>query len=129
MTRVLVVDDDPGIRRLVAAFLTAEPCHIVHARSGEEALALAGDAKAVDVVISDVELPGMCGYETVTKIRERHPDLRAIYISGAAGGTVRHADSGVPTPFLAKPFERGDLLRLLRTALPPAPEPAGCSAS
>lgn len=118
MRRVLVVDDDPAVRELVAAFLTDEPVHVVHAGSGEEALALTEhDDAPLDVVVSDVELPGICGYETVERLLERFPHLRPIIISGAADGAGRHRSSGEPSAFLGKPFERRELVQLVSAAL------------
>jgi CheY-like chemotaxis protein len=118
MRRVLVVDDDPAVRELVAAFLTDEHVHVVHAGSGEEALALTDhDDASVDVVVSDVELPGICGYETVNRLLERFPRLRPIIISGAADGAGRHRRSGERSAFLGKPFERRELLQLVSAAL------------
>jgi len=120
MRRILVVDDDPAVRELVAAFLTGEPLHVVHAGSGEEALALTEhEAVEVDVVVSDVELPGICGYETVNRLLERFPQLRPIIISGAADGRRRHSRTGESSPFLGKPFERRELLQLVAAALDP----------
>jgi CheY-like chemotaxis protein len=120
MRRILVVDDDPTVRELVSAYLTGEQVDVVHAASGEEALALAAHEDAsLDIVVSDVELPGICGYETVTRLLERFPRLRPIIISGAADGRRRHSSAGEPSPFLGKPFERRDLLRLVSAALDP----------
>jgi two-component system, OmpR family, response regulator len=118
MRRVLVVDDDPAVRELVAAFLTDQPVHVVHAGSGEEALALTEhDDASLDVVVSDVELPGICGYETVNRLLERFPRLRPIIISGAADGAGRHRRSGELSAFLEKPFERRELIQLVSAAL------------
>lgn len=118
MRRILVVDDDPAVRELVAAYLTDEPLQVVHAGSGEEALALTdSDDSPVDVVVSDVELPGICGYETVNRLLERYPRLQPIIISGAADGRRRHHRTGESSAFLGKPFGRSELLRLVAAAL------------
>jgi CheY-like chemotaxis protein len=120
MRRILVVDDDPAVRELVAAYLTGEPVHVVHAGSGEEALALTDHQDAaVDVVVSDVELPGICGYETVNRLLKRFPKLQPIIISGAADGWNRHRRTGEPSAFLGKPFERRELLQLVAAAFDP----------
>lgn len=120
MRRLLVVDDDPAVRELVAALLTHEPVDVLQARSGEEALALTErDGEGVDVVVSDVELPGICGYETVRRLLARFPRLEAIIISGATEGAPAHRRAGEPSAFLRKPFERGELLALVRAALGP----------
>jgi len=116
--RILVVDDDPAVRELVAAYLTNEPLQVVHAGSGEEALALTEhDDSPVDVVVSDVELPGMCGYETVNRLLERYPRLQPIIISGAADARGRHRRAGQSHVFLGKPFGRSELVQLVTAAL------------
>src|SRR5215467_13793189 len=118
MRRLLVVDDDPAVRELVVALLTNEPVDVLQATSGEEALALAGrDGEAVDVVVSDVELPGICGYETVRRLLARFPRLESIIISGAAQDAPAHVRATGPSAFLRKPFERAELLALVRAAL------------
>lgn len=107
--RVLVVDDDPQIRRVVRRLLTREGFQVVEAESGEAALAL---DPQVDVVLSDVLMPGISGPELLLALRERHPGLPAVLFSGYTGDEFdrrRLAD----VPWVRKPFRPHELVARL----------------
>lgn len=116
MTRVLIVDDEPSIRQLVATLLTLEGFGVTTASDGRAALEQIVDA-APDVVISDVRMPHMNGYELLTAIRA-NPALGAVrfillasFMDGdpATDRAVAMADA-----CLTKPFTRELLLDTLR---------------
>jgi len=110
--KVLVVDDDELIQSSMAAILgvlghdaTVVPC-------GEAALALLAAGMQPDVVILDVNMPGLGGILTLARIRESHPRLRVLLATGRADDRVSHAltiYSGVtilPKPFSLREFQR-----------------------
>nr|WP_295778492.1 response regulator [Rhodoferax sp.] len=117
MTRVLIVDDEPSIRQLVATLLTLEGFDVTTAPDGRAALQRV-QADVPDVVISDVRMPYMTGYELLAAIRA-HPALGAVRFilltsstgdDPAAQSAVAMADA-----CLTKPFTRDLLLDTLRT--------------
>lgn len=119
MTRVLIVDDEPSIRQLVATLLTLEGYAVTTATDGRDALEQVL-AATPDVVISDVRMPHMSGYELLTTVRA-NPALdavRFILLASYTDGDVG-ADSAVTLAdaCLSKPFTRDVLLNALRTLL------------
>ncbi|RIL02540.1 MAG: hypothetical protein DCC71_16360 [Proteobacteria bacterium] len=78
--RVLVVDDDGGIRRTLCELLEAEGCRVEGAADGAEALARIQEGQ-FDVVLTDVVMPNMDGYELFTTVRERWPDLPILMMT------------------------------------------------
>jgi two-component system, cell cycle sensor histidine kinase and response regulator CckA len=116
---LLVVEDEEAVRRLMAGVLQSQGYRVVLARSGEEALALVtGGDHAVDLVVTDVVMPGMGGREMVERLRSWQPELRALFLSGYTDDTIlRHGVSSDQVPFLGKPFSRVALLAKIRELL------------
>ena len=117
--RVLVVDDEPTNRRLIQAILAGEPYDVVHAGSGEQALALV-QAGGVDLVLLDVLMPGLDGIETCRRIRNdlNLPLLPVIMVSALADGEsrTRGKEAGADD-FLTKPVAEDELLARIRNLL------------
>ena len=116
---LLVADDDPGLRELVAEWLREAGWTVVEAADGAAAVALGVAAgPALALVISDVEMPGLGGREAVAKLRVARPGLPVVLMSGR-----RWADgdaAGVLPPgarFLPKPFRPADLAAAVSAAL------------
>lgn len=78
--RILIADDDLGIRKSLAELLAAEGCVVETAADGAEALAKI-EQGGIDVLISDVVMPNMDGYELFTAVRERHPRLPVLMMT------------------------------------------------
>jgi CheY-like chemotaxis protein len=78
--RILVADDDLGIRRTLAELLADEGCEVETAADGAEALAKL-EAGRFDAVISDVVMPHMDGYELFTTVKQRFPDLPVLMMT------------------------------------------------
>jgi len=78
---VLLVDDDAGIQDLLASLLGNEGYRVTAAGCGREGLEKL-DTETPDIVLLDVQMPGMTGFEVLTKIRERHPRLPVVMITG-----------------------------------------------
>jgi len=103
---VLLVEDDDVVRAVVAEML-AELGYLVREAGGsEEALELAGDNDAMDILLTDVIMPGLGGPELAAKLRELRPGLRVLYMSGytARPGSNAEEALGPGASFLQKPF-------------------------
>lgn len=103
---VLLVEDEDPVRRFSARALRNKGYNVVEAPSGQAALDViaAGDT-AIDLMVSDVVMPKMDGPTLVARVRESHPDMKVVFISGYAEDTFRErlgSDDGIH--FLPKPF-------------------------
>ncbi len=88
MARILVVDDEPQLRKIVALFLTEEGHEVSQADTGEKALAMTS-GPPFDLVLLDFNLPGINGLDTLTRWRDRDPS--PVFIFMTAFGTIRSA--------------------------------------
>lgn len=103
---VLVVDDDPVVRRAVARFVASAGYQVIESSTPEQGLA-AAERYPIDLVITDLVMPNMTGYELTSQIAAIRPGVRVIYMSGFAPDelTTERARSAGPDPiFLQKPF-------------------------
>ncbi|HET8991007.1 MAG TPA: ATP-binding protein [Acidimicrobiales bacterium] len=108
---VLVVEDDAGLRRLMAQVLRRNGHEVLDAPSGEEALELAERYEGViDLLVSDVDLGGLDGPELARRLREGRPGLKVLLTSGTADAGVLEGLEAAPTAFLAKPFRPSALI-------------------
>ncbi len=115
--RVLLVDDDPGLRRLISLRLQAAGYEVDAVESAEAALGqLAGQPS--DVVITDLRMSGMDGMALFRQLREQIPSLPVIVITAYATvpDAVRATRDGV-FDFLTKPFDSAELLKVVAQAL------------
>ena len=117
--RVLLVEDDEMVRNLAARLLTLDGYVILEAGSADQALVLTehGDA-AIDLLLTDVLMPGMSGIELAQKLRERFPGLPTVFMSGYA--TELLAKQGLRPDaggFVAKPFSTEALREAVREAV------------
>ena len=87
--QVLIVDDEPNMRRVLAALLEREACEILQAGDGVEALR-AMDENVVHVIIADLRMPNMDGLALLKRVVERDPDLPYIVLTahGTEGAAV-----------------------------------------
>jgi two-component system, cell cycle sensor histidine kinase and response regulator CckA len=120
--RLLLVEDEAVVRSIVERTLLRAKYRVVTATNGEEALQATEADGAFDLLITDVMMPGMSGWELGRRLRERWPSLRVLYISGYAEDTAEGPGTH-SLPFLQKPFLPADLLATVRKLLdaePPA---------
>ncbi|MDI1449428.1 sigma-54 dependent transcriptional regulator [Polyangium sp. 6x1] len=102
---VMVVDDEPALRRSLARVLLAEGFDVMTAEDGAAALTLLSTARAVDVVLLDVMMPGPSGMEVLARIKEQHPEVEVVMMT--AFGDIDTAVAAVRQGaynFLTKPF-------------------------
>jgi PAS domain S-box-containing protein len=116
---ILLVEDEDAVRSFVERVLGKLGYTVTAARSGDEAFALAADrAGPIDLLITDVMLPGMNGREISERLTARQPTLRTLFISGYTEDSVIHQgvlDPGVA--FLSKPFTPDALGHAVREVL------------
>ncbi len=117
--RILVVDDEPQIRRVMRTTLTAHGYEVEDARSGEDGLEKLRAGK-YDLVLLDINMPGMGGVEACRTIRqERHGSELAIImltVRSAESDKVEALDAGADD-YVTKPFSTTELLARIRAAL------------
>ncbi len=118
MATVLIVDDEPNIRRMVGALLSAEGYDVREAATGREGVTVAADAEP-DVVLLDLMMPGdIDGMDALAKLRVTHPELAVIMMSGRAGlsDAVTATKLGAVN-FLEKPLTPEGVLFAIGSAL------------
>jgi CheY-like chemotaxis protein len=107
---VLVVDDEPHVRRLICAVLARHGWRTAEAADGARALQLGAEATP-DLLITDYDMPRIKGIELADAFRGRVPDLPVIVVSGL--GAVGQLATSRGYRFLAKPFKPGELSALV----------------
>jgi two-component system cell cycle sensor histidine kinase/response regulator CckA len=117
---ILVVDDEPEIRKLVGAMVSQFGYTVLTADSGEHALTLCKNHKGpIDLLITDVVAPGMSGPMLADKLSDKMPDLKVLYISGY--DNTRLVQKYVVErghELLTKPFSVEDLRKKVQSMLP-----------
>jgi two-component system KDP operon response regulator KdpE len=114
--RVLVVDDEPPIRKLLRMGLSVHGYHVIEATNGKNALELLG--KSPDIIILDLGLPDIEGHDLLRMIRGRNEVVPVIVLSsrGDEAGKVQALDLGADD-YVTKPFGMDELLARMRAAL------------
>jgi PAS domain S-box-containing protein len=130
---ILVVDDDADVRTLVRKVLLRDGYLVLEAASGPDAIRIADSWDGpIELLVTDVMMPGMRGPDVAAAVRRSHPSIRVLFISAYTHGTALPEEVGIdPLAFLAKPFKPSELLDRVRTILdhwrsrsgnpPPAP--------
>ncbi len=105
MARILVVDDEQGIRSLLRLTFTKSGYEVSTAANGREALELC-DTGSFDAMLSDVRMPGMSGHELVRSVVARHPEMRFVLMSGYDDLACEGCGKAPrPCTLLPKPFK------------------------
>jgi PAS domain S-box-containing protein len=117
---VLVVEDETPVRNLVVTALSLDGYRILHAASADAALALAAaEAGAIDLLLTDANMPGMNGLELAAALGAERPGLAIIVMSGYTDEMLTGAGLPPGVAFLPKPFTPGDLRQKVRAMLNP----------
>lgn len=117
--RILVAEDEPDIRELVVITLAFNGFEVASAADGEEALAMA-DANTFDLIILDVRMPRMTGYEACRKLRQRENTREIPIIFLSAKGQESEVQAGLEAgadEYIIKPFAPSELARRVQIAL------------
>ena len=114
---VLLVEDEPMVRSVAERALTRHGYKVITADNGEDALEVLGRGEEIDLLISDVVMPGMDGPTMVAEARESRPDLKVLFMSGYAEEQLRESLNVENVSFLPKPFSVQDLAEAAKRAL------------
>jgi CheY-like chemotaxis protein len=117
MSRLLVVDDDPVTLALLVAMLAHGGHEVTTAPDGKTALGILERRGTVELLITDVVMPEMNGFNLAREARRRQPDLRVIYLTGYWGAPEMASDTMRFGNLLKKPILPSDLLREVERAL------------
>jgi two-component system, cell cycle sensor histidine kinase and response regulator CckA len=116
---VLVVEDEVPIQLIVRTVLEMQAYRVLTAGDGATALQLSQQHEgAIDLVITDMKLPGMTGSELVQQLLVRRPKLHVLYISGDFNSEASLVGGEGTVRFLAKPFTPKELVAVVCTMLP-----------
>jgi DNA-binding NtrC family response regulator len=115
---VLVVEDEDGLRELAKRLLLRQGYTVLVAANADEALRLFGANEAIDVLLTDVVMPGASGPELTRQLIEQRPALKVIYMSGyTEDAIVQHGVLKPGIAFLNKPFTSQTLGQKIREVL------------
>ena len=116
---ILVVEDDEALRELAISMLQDAGYRVIEARNAESALEIVKASEpGIDLLLTDVIMPGKTGVELVEQAKMFWPNLRSLFISGYAGDLVARRTGLIPeAAFLEKPFTRSSLLRKVYSVL------------
>jgi two-component system cell cycle sensor histidine kinase/response regulator CckA len=114
---VLLVEDEPMVRSVAERALTRHGYTVLTADSGEEALEILGAGESIDLLISDVVMPGLDGPTMVREARKNRPDLKILFMSGYAEEQLRKSIDIENVNFLPKPFSVTELAEAARRAV------------
>jgi PAS domain S-box-containing protein len=116
---VLLVEDEDSVRRLARRILAAAGYQVLEASNGDEAeQSFAQHADSIDLVITDIMMPGCTGIELLNRLWTRVPTLKAVYMSGnGARADLTGKDAPRDLPFVQKPFTAAELQQKVRFAL------------
>ena len=114
---VLLVEDEPMVRSVAERALTRHGYNVMTADNGEDALEVLARNEPIDLLISDVVMPGMDGPTMVREARQSRPDLKILFMSGYAEEQLRKSIDIENVNFLPKPFSVTDLAAAARRAI------------
>jgi two-component system cell cycle sensor histidine kinase/response regulator CckA len=114
---VLLVEDEPMVRSVAERALTRHGYNVVTADNGEDALEVLRSGERIDLLISDVVMPGMDGPTMVREARKSWPDLKILFMSGYAEEQLRKSIDIENVNFLPKPFSVTELAEAARRAV------------
>ncbi len=116
---ILLAEDEQDVREVAREFLESGGYKVIEAIHGPEALRLAAEHKgAIDLLVTDMVMPGMTGKELAGRLQQQHSGVGVVYMSGYSEQTAAEtAQVDASMLLLTKPFSRGSILRAVREAL------------
>jgi DNA-binding NtrC family response regulator len=127
---ILVVDDEPVVLQSATTILSRAGYEVFAALDGEAALQFyAAHHGPLHLLLVDVMMPGLNGPALVTRIQERYPELRYLYMSGFPQAELIEQGMKLDAIVIQKPFMPSTLRRRVREVLDLPPQAASCSAS
>jgi len=106
---IVIVEDDPAVLSTVQKALRTSPAAVHLFSNPNEAVRFSTAAKRVDLLITDVVMPGLQGFEVAAMVRKSHPALRMIFTSGYPSDAWLPAEYPAGAMFLPKPFSPAEL--------------------
>jgi two-component system cell cycle sensor histidine kinase/response regulator CckA len=126
---ILLAEDEHDVRELAREFLESGGYKVIEATNGKDALRIAaehtananGDAiSKIDLLLTDMVMPGMTGQQLAARLQHQYPGLNVIYMSGYSEHAATESSSIADARLLTKPFSRNAILRAVRETLGPA---------
>jgi len=115
-TVILLAEDDPVVRNLIATMLKLRGYVVLAANDGMEALEISeAFADPIHLLLTDISMPRMNGWELAASVRRTRPEMKTIVMSGYTVGTIRTENR--PDAFLRKPFIPPTLLKCVQKVL------------
>jgi signal transduction histidine kinase/ActR/RegA family two-component response regulator len=112
---LLVVEDEPAVRRAVQRNLERLGYHVIAACDGEDALRLAGTLAGIDLLVTDVVMPGIDGPQLACELRAKWRDLPVLFVTGYSADRLARSDAiGPHDRVLEKPYQLEELARTIR---------------
>ena len=116
---VLIAEDDLVNFKLLEHLLKRTNINILHAKSGTEAVSICNTHKEISIVLMDIQLPEMDGFEAAQKIKEEKPDLPVVILTASVfNGEPLHIKNSCYDGFISKPFNLNHLIEKIRELLP-----------
>ncbi len=119
---ILLAEDDIGVQYFVWKLLRSRGFIVINTADGETGLRHSRQHRTIDLLVTDVVMPGMDGLELYRRVAAEHPGIKVLLMSGAGPGTEDAESSGLP--FLRKPFTPAALLTAVEAQLADRPPSA-----
>jgi DNA-binding response OmpR family regulator len=126
MIRILVIDDDEQMKRLLLAMLSQDDFEVACASSGEEGARLFRE-KPFELIVTDIFMPGSSGLDVIVQLKEEYPEVKFIAISGGVPGgsmDLLPVAQSLGAETLRKPFFKGLLLSKIKMLIEGKEKPA-----
>jgi two-component system cell cycle sensor histidine kinase/response regulator CckA len=114
---ILAVDDDPDVREFTNTVLVDAGFRVLAAVSGEAALLVLDEEPGIDLLLTDIVMPGLSGLDLARQARHRRPDMKILFSSAYWAHIANDLDRD---EVLAKPYRAAELIHRVRRALGPA---------
>jgi PAS domain S-box-containing protein len=115
---ILLVEDNPDVRRVTLELLTKLNYRAIEADSGSAALSIIERGELIDLVFSDVVMPGgISGFDLITKLRTVRPDMKVLLVSGFPGTIRRPVEEKREYNILLKPYSFAELAKIIKESL------------